>query len=454
MAGRKIENASVGASDWTSEIESKNIQKKGWYNLTFTNMDNTSIPAIAAGSSIDIDGVLYIFDSEEAITDPGVSDGIVYVVVEGGASATASFTNDALPEYDFGKNGYYGAGGERYVLQMQYAGGFWYGKKPIDSRGYNLIVDDQNAGLNSSERPLNPDDGEEFFSIAQATTFTYSEADKRYLASPDPGAGYSKVYYDVVPGTWNQKTADLCFDTIGAVTSLKICVDGGLNAWKIFNTSSEIEQYMLPYLDTAKIFASTPSGSKVGDIYVGGGEVKIGDGSDVLTNWFTMSASSTAAPTWSLVTISNSSERALEPSNGQKFYSVQQATIFTYSSADNRYLASPDPGAGYSKVYYDVVVPGGAQETGDLCFDIVGDIASLKICVDGPTNTWRQPNFTGDIEQYILPYLDTAKVFTATPSGSKIGDIYTDGVAVKISDGSDVLANWFTANTSFTAAPS
>jgi hypothetical protein len=153
-----------------------------------------------------------------------------------------------------------------------------------------------------------------------------------------------------------------------------------------------------------------------------------------------------------LVTISNSSERALEPSNGQKFYSVQQATTFTYSSADKRYLASPDPGAGYSKVYYDVVP--GAWETGDLCFDTVGDISSLKICVNGTFNLWRSFDSLSQIQQYLLPYLDTAKVFTTAPSGSKVGDLYTDGTDVKIGDGSDVLANWFTVATSESTPPS
>jgi hypothetical protein len=455
MPGKKLENAAYQQKNWQDETIMINLMKKGYYNLTFTNMDNTSEPAIAAGSSIELDGVFYTFDTEEAITDPGVGDGIVYVTITGGTTATASFTNDALPEYDFGKNGYYGVSGERYVLELQYANSYWYGKKPIDSRGYNLIQDDENAGLNSSERPLNPDDGEEFFSIAQATTFTYSETDKRYLADPDPGAGYSKVYYDAVPGG-NQATGDLCFDTIGDISSLKLCINKNSNLWVEFINSSDIEQYILPYLDTAKIFTTTTAtGAKIGDIYIGsspGYEIKISDGTENTANWTTLAKQGVAAPTWSLVTISNSSERALEPSNGQKFYSAQQATTFTYSATDNRYLASPDPGAGYSKVYYDVVP--GTQATGDLCFDTIGDISSLKICVDGPTNTWRQPNLTTDTENYILPYLDTAKVFTATPSGSKIGDIYTDGVAVKISDGSDVLANWFTLATTLTTPPS
>lgn len=294
--GQFYKNSTYREQDWQDETTMINLMKKGYYNLEFTNMGNNSLPAIAAGSSVDVDGSIAYFASEEAITDPGVSDGIVYVTISNSAgTAVANFTNTPRPDYDYDKKGCYGVSGERYVLELYKSSSTYSNKTLIDSRIYKKQVD----------------------SI-----------------------------------------------------------------------------------------------------------------------------------------IINSLQRELEPYNGLTQYSIIQQTGFTYSDSDNKFSASPDPGAGYSKVYYDVVVPGGAQETGDLCFDIVGDIASLKVCVDGPTNTWRQPNFTGDIEQYILPYLDTAKVFTATPSGSKIGDIYTDGVAVKISDGSDVLANWFTLATTLTTPPS
>jgi hypothetical protein len=136
MAGRKIENAAIGAEDWTSEVESKNLLKKGYYNLSFTNMDNTSQPAIAAGSSVDIDGVIYVFDTEEAISG-SPSDGVVYVTISGGVAATASFTNTALPEYDYLKNGYYGAGGERYVLEMHKNATNYFNKFYIKSEFYS-----------------------------------------------------------------------------------------------------------------------------------------------------------------------------------------------------------------------------------------------------------------------------------------------------------------------------
>jgi len=126
MAGRLIVNAAIGAEDWTSEIESKNLLKKGFYNLEFTNMDNTSQPAIAAGSSIDIDGVLYKFDTEEAITG-SPSDGTAYVKIVSGATATAEFTNTALPDYDHDKLGYYD-GSSRYVLSVIKDSSSWTNK--------------------------------------------------------------------------------------------------------------------------------------------------------------------------------------------------------------------------------------------------------------------------------------------------------------------------------------
>jgi len=88
MPGRLISNAPIGAEDSTSEIESKNLLKRGFYNLSFTNMDNTTQPAIAADYAVEVGGVIYRFDTEESISG-SPSDGIVYVVVEGGASATA-----------------------------------------------------------------------------------------------------------------------------------------------------------------------------------------------------------------------------------------------------------------------------------------------------------------------------------------------------------------------------
>jgi hypothetical protein len=60
MPGKKLENAAYQQKNWQDETIMINLMKKGYYNLTFTNMDNTSEPAIAAESSIELDGV-YIY---------------------------------------------------------------------------------------------------------------------------------------------------------------------------------------------------------------------------------------------------------------------------------------------------------------------------------------------------------------------------------------------------------
>jgi hypothetical protein len=45
---------------------------------------------------------IYTFDTEEAITDPGVGDGIVYVTITGGTSSNSKrLQTTALPEYDY-----------------------------------------------------------------------------------------------------------------------------------------------------------------------------------------------------------------------------------------------------------------------------------------------------------------------------------------------------------------
>jgi hypothetical protein len=291
--GQFYKNSTYREQDWQDETTMINLMKKGYYNLEFTNMGNNSLPAIAAGSSVDVDGSIAYFASEEAITDPGVSDGIVYVTISNSAgTAVANFTNTPRPDYDYDKKGYYGVSGERYVLELYKSSSTYSNKTLIDSRIYKKQVD--SIIINSLQRELEPYNGLTQYSIIQQTGFTYSDSDNKFSASPDPGAGYNTTYYGSLTAT--RQTGWLLFDTIGDLSTTKICIDGGNNIWKIFNTTSEVEQYILPYLDTAKIWTSAPSGSSVGDIYTDGSDVKIGDGTDNTANWFTANTSFTAAP--------------------------------------------------------------------------------------------------------------------------------------------------------------
>jgi hypothetical protein len=124
MAGDKVNNYSQVDSDILALQLTADKTFKGYHQLTLTNYDNTTVPAIAAGSAIECNGALYKFDTEEAIstTDPvtsaAVADGTVYVcIIPGATTCTAAFTATA-PTWSDSKQGWYGTGGQanyRYV---------------------------------------------------------------------------------------------------------------------------------------------------------------------------------------------------------------------------------------------------------------------------------------------------------------------------------------------------
>ena len=122
MSGRKLTNSDYNVTtDWEDETESKDLLKQGHYNIEFSNMETTSAPIIQADSSIDIDGVMYIFDSNETPSG-ALSFGTNYVrVYDSAATALAEHTTTAPATYDYLKKGYYDASGlKRYILQFDY----------------------------------------------------------------------------------------------------------------------------------------------------------------------------------------------------------------------------------------------------------------------------------------------------------------------------------------------
>ncbi len=84
---------------FASAVECFAASMRGHLALSLTHWDDTTVPAIAAGSVAECDGDLYEFEAEEAIstTDPitasTVADGIVYIMlIPSGGSITAAFT--------------------------------------------------------------------------------------------------------------------------------------------------------------------------------------------------------------------------------------------------------------------------------------------------------------------------------------------------------------------------
>jgi len=105
MAGTQVNLYSQSNSDILEVQLTLDQTRKGLHQVSLTNYDNTSLPAIAAGSVIEVNGALYKFTSEEAITG-SPSDGTVYIYIDP-ATITAVFTNTA-PTWSDSKQGWYG----------------------------------------------------------------------------------------------------------------------------------------------------------------------------------------------------------------------------------------------------------------------------------------------------------------------------------------------------------
>jgi hypothetical protein len=154
MAGDRVNNYSQVDSNILELQLTTDKTFKGYHQLTLTNYDNTTVPAIAAGSAIECNGALYKFDTEEAIstTDPvtsaTVADGTVYVcIVPGATTCTAAFTATA-PTWSDSKQGWYGTGGQanyRYAEYLitkataSYGKGFWNKLKSVITIHKNVL---------------------------------------------------------------------------------------------------------------------------------------------------------------------------------------------------------------------------------------------------------------------------------------------------------------------------
>lgn len=99
MSGTKINLFSSPDPAFASAVECFAACMRGKLRLSLTHWNDTTVPAIAAGSIAECDGDLYEFETEEAIstTDPitsaTVADGIVYVMlIPDNDEITAAFT--------------------------------------------------------------------------------------------------------------------------------------------------------------------------------------------------------------------------------------------------------------------------------------------------------------------------------------------------------------------------
>lgn len=268
MSFNKINNSIYNVdSDWESETLSKNILKKGWYNIDFSNMDTTFESIVQAGSSIDVDGTIYQTNSTVTPTGTEVS-GTNYVRVYDSATVlVVEYTQTAPENYDYDKLGYYDSTGlKRYILQFEYDGISIYNEKilfDVRIQG-NLHNFTGNGGL---FRPSLPTDGDFLMDNLNRAGLMWDDSITNWviqfsltLASPRTTHKYnsdnsSTTYGDTVT-----------MAVLGIETPIDIYV-GGTAGWKTVIAEQDL---LRTYYDFSKATgsASAPSSPVLGDIWI------------------------------------------------------------------------------------------------------------------------------------------------------------------------------------------
>lgn len=117
MSGTKLSGYGVGDANLTKLMLTCDAQRKGFSAVSLTNYEDDSLPDIAAGSAIEINGALFYFDGDELISG-SPSDGDVYIkVIPSGSTCSAEFTADP-GDWNTAKFGFYTDGGNSRVISF------------------------------------------------------------------------------------------------------------------------------------------------------------------------------------------------------------------------------------------------------------------------------------------------------------------------------------------------
>ena len=156
MAGSKLNTYGVGDVNLTNLMQVLDATRLGFSAIELTEWNTSTVPKIAAGSKVEVNGALYKFDADETITG-SPSDGLVYIkVVPSGDSITAEFTNTA-PTWRNDLHGYYesAVSVNRYVATVQKAKSSYtrkrvYAWRYLQPMQYETLQADQTIGAGST----------------------------------------------------------------------------------------------------------------------------------------------------------------------------------------------------------------------------------------------------------------------------------------------------------------
>lgn len=149
------EYSNITQTDIDSMQETLDAQRRGYHQVTLTEMDTTTIPQVAAGSMVEVGGSLYEAGSAESISG-SASSGINYIYLVPGTDIVTPTWTTTAPTWSDAKQGWYGTGGSagyRYIeFSVDYDGASSYDEKRfLDKRVFEKTL--INVGLTTSYFP-------------------------------------------------------------------------------------------------------------------------------------------------------------------------------------------------------------------------------------------------------------------------------------------------------------
>lgn len=147
MSGYQIVEPTAGSTDWSDFSTLVNFSMKGFMGVSLTNYDSTDIPAIAAGSRLEVAGSMYYFATTEAITGSLSTNQNYIMVTTSSSSISVSYTTNP-PTWVPSKHGWYDSstGSQRYIGGLSTdSGGKWIYETGQQNK-YDTVREQANYG--------------------------------------------------------------------------------------------------------------------------------------------------------------------------------------------------------------------------------------------------------------------------------------------------------------------
>ncbi len=131
MAVTLINNFGVGTTDFTAMMATINKSYKGKSEITLSNYDNDTAPAVKVGSVFDCNGAIYLVETADETPSgyPGITNDTMFYLIFDVSALAFEYTSTA-PTWSDSNQGWYN-GNDRYFFSMykDSGGTLYHGKK-------------------------------------------------------------------------------------------------------------------------------------------------------------------------------------------------------------------------------------------------------------------------------------------------------------------------------------